>query len=114
MHEALILILFVALAVFTGVLTVRSAWKGWPLIERTFETSSQLAVRLAVVLVFGLVALAAELGLDLLLGGFVAGMITRVALRGREVAVFDFEADRGRLRAADPVLLHHQWDGVRS
>jgi len=89
LHEALILILFVALAVFTGVLAVRSAWKGWPLIERTFETSSQLAVRLAVVLVFGLVALAAELGLALLLGGFVAGMITRVALRGREVAVFD-------------------------
>jgi Kef-type K+ transport system membrane component KefB len=88
-HEALILILFVVLAVFTGILAVRSAWKGWPLIERTFETSSQLAVRLAVVLVFGLVALAAELGLDLLLGGFVAGMITRVALRGREVAVFD-------------------------
>jgi Kef-type K+ transport system membrane component KefB len=89
LHEALILVLFVALAVFTGVLAVRSAWRGWPLIERTFETSSQLAVRFAVVLVFGLVALAAELGLDLLLGGFVAGMITRVALRGREVAVFD-------------------------
>jgi Kef-type K+ transport system membrane component KefB len=89
LHESLILILFVALAVFTGILAVRSAWRGWPLIERTFETSSQLAVRLAVVLVFGLVALAAELGLDLLLGGFVAGMITRVALRGREVAVFD-------------------------
>jgi Kef-type K+ transport system membrane component KefB len=89
LHEAAILILFVVLAVFTGVLAVRSAWRGWPLIERTFETSSQLAVRLAVVLVFGLVALAAELGLDLLLGGFVAGMITRVALRGREVAIFD-------------------------
>ena len=89
LHEALILVLFVALAVATGVLAVRTAWKGWPLIERTLETSSQLAVRLAVVLVFGLVALAAELGLDLLLGGFVAGMITRVALRGREVTVFD-------------------------
>jgi Kef-type K+ transport system membrane component KefB len=89
LHEALILILFVALAVLTGVLAVRSAWRGWHLVERTFETSSQLAVRLAVLLVFGLVALAAELGLDLLLGGFVAGMITRVALRGREVAVFD-------------------------
>jgi Kef-type K+ transport system membrane component KefB len=89
LHSAVILILFVALAVFTGVLAVRSAWRGWPLIEKTFETSSQLAVRLAVVLVFGLVALAAQLGLDLLLGGFVAGMITRVALRGREVAVFD-------------------------
>jgi Kef-type K+ transport system membrane component KefB len=89
LHEAVILIIFVLLAVFTGVLAVRSAWRGWPLVEKTFETSSQLAVRLAVVLVFGLVALASELGLDLLLGGFVAGMITRVALRGREVAVFD-------------------------
>jgi Kef-type K+ transport system membrane component KefB len=89
LHEALILIVFVLLAVVTGILTVRSAWRGWHLIERTFETSSQLAVRLAVVLVFGLVALAADLGLDLLLGGFVAGMITRLALRGREVSIFD-------------------------
>jgi Kef-type K+ transport system membrane component KefB len=89
LHEALILILFVGLAVLTGVLAVRSAWRGWPLVERAFETSSQVAVRLAVVLVFGLVALAAELGLDLLLGGFVAGIITRVALRGREVGVLE-------------------------
>jgi Kef-type K+ transport system membrane component KefB len=88
-HEALILVLFVAIAVLTGVLAVRSAWKGWPLIEKTLETSSQLAVRLAVVLVFGLVALAADLGLDLLLGGFVAGMITRLALRDREVSVLE-------------------------
>jgi Kef-type K+ transport system membrane component KefB len=89
LHEAVILILFIVLAVITGILAVRSAWMGWPLVEKTFETSSQLAVRLAVVLVFALVALAAQLGLDLLLGGFVAGMITRIALRGREVRVFD-------------------------
>ena len=89
LHSAIILVLFIVLAVFTGILAVRSAWKGWPLVERTFETSSQLAVRLAVLLVFGLVALAASLGLDLLLGGFVAGMITRIALRGREVTIFD-------------------------
>jgi Kef-type K+ transport system membrane component KefB len=89
LHEAAILVFFVALAVATGVLAVRTAWRGWPLIERTFETSSQLGVRLAVVLVFGLVALATQLGLDLLLGGFVAGMITRLSLRGREVDVFD-------------------------
>jgi Kef-type K+ transport system membrane component KefB len=89
LHEALILALFIGLAVLTGLLAVRSAWRGWPLVERTFETSSQLAVRLAVVLIFALVALAAQLGLDLLLGGFVAGMITRIALRGREVSVFD-------------------------
>jgi Kef-type K+ transport system membrane component KefB len=89
LHEAVVLIFFVGLAVMTGVLAVRSAFRGWPLLERSFETSSQLAVRLAVVLVFGLVALAQELGLDLLLGGFVAGMITRQALRGHELVVFD-------------------------
>jgi Kef-type K+ transport system membrane component KefB len=89
LREAVILIFFVALAVMTGVLAVRSAIRGWPLLERTFETSSQLAVRLAVVLIFGLVALAQELGLDLLLGGFVAGMITRQALRGHELVIFD-------------------------
>ena len=89
LHEALILIAFVVVAVITALLAVRSAWKGWPLLERTLETSSQLAVRLAVVLVFGLAALAADLGLDLLLGGFVAGMITRLAVRDREVTVLD-------------------------
>jgi Kef-type K+ transport system membrane component KefB len=89
LHEAVILVFFVFLAVVTGVVAVRSAFRGWPLLERTFETSSQLAVRLAVVLIFGLVALAQELGLDLLLGGFVAGMITRQALRGHELVIFD-------------------------
>jgi Kef-type K+ transport system membrane component KefB len=88
-HSAVILVFFIALAVFTGVVAVRSTPRGWNVLERTFEASSQLAVRLAVVLIFGLVALATELGLDLLLGGFVAGMITRLALRGREVAIFE-------------------------
>jgi Kef-type K+ transport system membrane component KefB len=88
-HEALLLIAFIALAVLTGVVAVRSAPRGWGVVERTLEASSQLGVRLAVVLIFGLVALATELGLDLLLGGFVAGMITRLALRGREVAIFE-------------------------
>jgi Kef-type K+ transport system membrane component KefB len=88
-HEALILVAFVVLAVLLALVAVRTMFRGWPLLERTFETSSQLAVRFAVVLVFGLVALASELGLDLLLGGFVAGLITRQALRGREVTVFE-------------------------
>jgi Kef-type K+ transport system membrane component KefB len=75
--------------VLTGVLAVRSSGRGWPLLERALHTSSQLPVRFAVLLVFGLVALAVELGLDLLLGGFVAGLITRQALRGREVQIFE-------------------------
>ena len=88
-EEAALLVGFVALSVITAPVAMRSMWRGWPLLERTFESSSQLAVRLAVVLVFGLVALAVSLGLDLLLGGFVAGLITRMALHGREVSVFE-------------------------
>jgi Kef-type K+ transport system membrane component KefB len=88
-HEAVLLIAFVVMAVILALLVVRSMFRGWPILERTFETSSQLAVRFTVVLVFGLVALAAELGLDLLLGGFVAGIIVRQALQGFEITVFE-------------------------
>ncbi len=89
LHEALILIGFVVLALAVALSSVRLAWKGWAALERTFEASSQLAVRITVVLVFGLVLLASHLGLDVLLGGFVAGMITRVALKGRELTIFE-------------------------
>jgi Kef-type K+ transport system membrane component KefB len=88
-HNAVILIAFVVLAVGVSVLAVRSGERTLPLLERTIEKSSQLAVRWIVVLVFALVALAAELGLDLLLGGFAAGMITRQVLKEREIAGFD-------------------------
>lgn len=89
LHEALILVGFVALALAVALSSVRLAWKGWPALERTFEASSQLAVRITVVLVCGLVLLASQLGLDVLLGGFVAGMITRAALKGHELSVFE-------------------------
>ncbi len=89
LHEAAILIAFVVLAVAMALVSVRLAWRGWPALERTFEASSQLAVRITVVLVFGLVLLAGQLGLDVLLGGFVAGMIVRLALKGHELAVFE-------------------------
>ncbi len=89
LHEAAILIAFVVLAIGVALVSVRLAWRGWPALERTFEASSQLAVRIAVVLVFGLVLLAGDLGLDVLIGGFVAGMITRLALKGHELQVFE-------------------------
>jgi Kef-type K+ transport system membrane component KefB len=89
LSSALILILFVLLAVLAALVAVRSVRLGWDAFERTLETSGQLAVRLSVVITFALVALAASLGLDLLLGGFVAGLIARVALSGREVPVLE-------------------------
>jgi len=89
LHEGAILIGFILLAIAVALVSVRLAWRGWPALERTFEASSQLAVRITVVLVFGLVLLASKLGLDVLLGGFVAGMIVRLALRGHELTVFE-------------------------
>jgi len=89
LHEAAILVAFVFLALAMALISVRYAWRGWPALERTFEASSQLAVRITVVLVFGLVLLANQLGLDVLLGGFVAGMIVRLALKGHELQVFE-------------------------
>jgi len=89
LHEAAILIAFVVLAIAVALVSVRLAPRGWSAFERTFEASSQLAVRITVVLVFGLVLLAGRLGLDVLLGGFVAGMIVRLALKGRELQIFE-------------------------
>jgi Kef-type K+ transport system membrane component KefB len=89
LHEAAILIGFVILAIALALVSVRLAWRGWPALERTFEASNQLAVRVTVVLVFGLVLLAGKLGLDVLLGGFVAGMIVRLALKGHELQIFE-------------------------
>ncbi len=89
LHNALILILFVVLAVAVAVLAVRSSGRALPLLERTLEHSSQLAVRWILMLVFALALLAFELGLDLLLGGFAAGLITRQSLRARELPAFD-------------------------
>ena len=88
-HNALILTAFVALAVIVAVVAVRSKSPTMTLFEETLEKSSQLAVRWVVVLVFALALLAFELGLDLLLGGFAAGMITRQVLKDREIAGFD-------------------------
>ena len=88
-HNALILLAFVGLAIVVAIFAVRSSNRTLPLFERTLESSSQLAVRWILVLVFALALLASELGLDLLLGGFAAGLITRQMLADKEMPAFD-------------------------
>jgi Kef-type K+ transport system membrane component KefB len=68
---------------------MRSSRRARPLLAHTLESSAQLVVRWTLVLVFALALLAYELGLDLLLGGFAAGIITRLTLKGNEVPAFD-------------------------
>ena len=88
-HNALILAAFVAVVVLVAIFVQRSTETAVPLFERTLESSAQLAVRWILVLVFGLALLAYRLGLDLLLGGFAAGVITRQLLEDRELPAFE-------------------------
>jgi Kef-type K+ transport system membrane component KefB len=87
--QAIVLLAFLLIAVVISVASVRASWRSWPALERTLNLSSQLAVRVTVLLIFALVFLAEGLGLDVLLGGFVAGMIVRASLRGRETEQFE-------------------------
>lgn len=79
--EALLLVVFVALAVLVGVVAVRRPPSASSLLDRHMDSSSQLPVRVLVLLVAALVVLATRLGLDNLLGAFAAGMIARLAIR---------------------------------
>jgi Kef-type K+ transport system membrane component KefB len=88
-HKALILVAFVLAAVAVAALTLRASRRTLPVLERTIEHSSQLAVRCALVLIFALALLAYRLGLDLLLGGFAAGMIARRLLRDHQLPAFE-------------------------
>ena len=88
-HEGLILVAFFVTVIAVAGFTLRSSRRALPVFERTLENSSQLAVRCALVLIFALALLAYRLGLDLLLGGFAAGMITRRLLRDHRLPAFE-------------------------
>jgi Kef-type K+ transport system membrane component KefB len=80
--SAVLLLVFSAIAVLTAL---GSAWlrprRIARLIEETMHASGQLAVRICVLLLFALVYLAVELGQDLILGAFAAGLVLGFATR---------------------------------
>jgi len=53
-------------------------------IERTMRTSAQLALRLSLAVLFGLAYLAYELGFDVILGAFAAGLVVGLVTKGEE------------------------------
>ncbi|MCZ4080704.1 cation:proton antiporter [Streptomyces antarcticus] len=79
-----------ALLVAFGLLTAAAVF--WALrpkppwfsrvIARTLHSSAQFAVRMLMLMLVGMLALAQALGLDILLGAFAAGLITRLVLQG--------------------------------
>jgi Kef-type K+ transport system membrane component KefB len=52
------------------------------IIRSTLHTSAQFAVRFVMLLLVAMLALSQELGLDVLLGAFAAGLLTRLVLQG--------------------------------
>jgi Kef-type K+ transport system membrane component KefB len=87
-HTAL-LVVFGAVAVLAGLLATRARpARVVRLVQATMHSSGQLALRLSLLLLGGLVVLAGSLGLDVVLGAFAAGFI--VGLVTREVDAHDF------------------------
>jgi Kef-type K+ transport system membrane component KefB len=91
--RALLLVAFVLIAILAALISTGTLGRHWQFVERQLETSGQLPVRLTVLLLFALVVVAADLGLDVILGAFAAGMILRLVLRGREVELFESKLD---------------------
>ena len=92
-EQALLLAAFVALAVLAAAMATGAVGRGWHFLESNLETSGQVPVRLTVLLLFGLVVVAADLGLDVILGAFAAGVIVRLIIKDREVELFESKLD---------------------
>jgi len=87
--QLLILAGFIGISVVVALLISRSKNHALPLLEGSVEKSSQIVVRWFFLLVTGLVLLASHFELDLLLGGFAAGMIARQMIGKREIKEFE-------------------------
>ncbi len=76
---------FVAIATITALLATRAhPPQVIALLRRHMHSSTQLPVRVSVFLVLVLVYLASELGLDVLLGAFSAGIVVSVFVQGTD------------------------------
>lgn len=87
-HTAALLALFVVLAVIAVLLAARpTPPRVVALLSKHLNSSSQLPVRISVLVVILLVWVASELGLDILLGAFAAGVVVRLFITGDDAPV---------------------------
>ncbi len=87
--RALLLFVFAAIVVAATLFALRSRpARVVRLVETTMGTSGQLAVRLSLLLIVALAVLAAEFGLDVILGAFAAGIVVGIVIRGSEAHEF--------------------------
>lgn len=90
LHEALVLIAFVVVAVGAAILGSRpQPPAAIATVQRHMHTSAQLPVRIAVLLLAIMLWLAFDLGLDTILGAFTAGVILRLLRSEEQAEVLD-------------------------
>lgn len=87
-RTSLLLVAFIVLAVVAALLAARpTPPRVVGLLSKHLNSSSQLPVRLSVLAVVLLVWVASELGLDVLLGAFTAGVVVRLFSQGDDAPV---------------------------
>ncbi|HWK26024.1 MAG TPA: cation:proton antiporter [Solirubrobacter sp.] len=92
--RTLLLGVFAAAAIALGLLATRvRPGRVVRLVEATMHASGQVALRLALLLLGGLVVLAGTLGLDVVLGAFTAGLIVGLVARGEAAHAFHVKLD---------------------
>ncbi len=85
-ETTLLLVAFIVTAVATVLLAARAQPpRLMHMLSRHLESSAQLPVRVALLLILLLVLLAETLGLDVLLGAFAAGIVVRLFSAGGEI-----------------------------
>jgi Kef-type K+ transport system membrane component KefB len=94
MGQAVVIAGFILVAIVTArlVFRVQTPWFA-EMLRRHFHKTSQLPVRLALLLVAVLSVIAAEMGLEILIGAFAAGMIIGMVTRGDETEPFLHKLD---------------------
>jgi Kef-type K+ transport system membrane component KefB len=92
--RTVLLFVFAAIVVAATVVALRARpARVVRLVATTMGTSGQLAVRLSMLLVVALAVIAAEFGLDVILGAFAAGIIVGMVIRDREAHEFEAKLD---------------------
>ena len=80
-----LLIVFALVSIGAGLLALRARPSHVLVaIEKTMRTSAQLALRMSLAVLFGLAYLAYELGFDVILGAFAAGLVVGLVTKGEE------------------------------
>ena len=87
-QESVLLVVFVAIAIGMAALALRPRPpRVLRVLSQHLHTSAQLPVRIAVLLVVALLWIANDLGLDVLLGAFAAGIVVRLGNTGKDEPV---------------------------